>query len=545
VNREKIIHDPRAVGSVGISADLSGRGEEKAAIWRQVCEPGTPEHLVSAMRAVLRHPSLPSVKRVLGDLDRFQASNAGLLGEIAGLFVDIREFKFALRLCQRAFVLRPEATGFAIYRIAWKCLMQAGNIAQSMRLAKRWIIVDGQDIAYQALCDSAARVGDPGVFVGSLETAMGGGLHPLGWQVRVSQLSRILTRARDAEGPTRTARLSGRVVGASGFHNQFQELLESQPEFRRELKSIASVVPESSLRKGLESLADGRTGDAISAYEAFARTGQSLPAPMFDLVEDGKFQGHPYWHLANPYFLIWSCGSTPSDSQQAWRTDRAVIKGMDPETTLRGYRDWLERENAARPHFARLVAGLGQKTVRVLDVGCGNGEWLRYLADKVGVGIENLMGMDLHESRVVATRAQLVEAATLGAACEGDPASVVRSNIQRQNLLDLGQDAYSRFGKIDVLALFVVTGCFDDAQLDDVLGRLAGLAPRFIFSTTVTRHWDMWHGRQDEEAFFLRHGYREVERHLLPETLTEDPFATLLLPRRYWTNHSARIYRRV
>lgn len=543
--RESILLDPGVVTSPTNLVDATASARAKVAIWRQVVDPAVPEHLAPAMRAVLRAPSLPAVQRLLGNLDRFHAGNAEVIGELADLFMGIREFKFALRLAKRAFVLRPETPVALGYRVAWRCLMQAGDIGKSSQLAKWWIAAGEGEAAHQALCDSAARSGNAGAFVHSLEAAMRGGFFPLGWQVRVSQLAKILTRAREVEGATRAAFYSRRIVGASGFHVQYQDLLDRRDEAGRALTTVAARIPASPLRDGLRFLAAGDTAEAIDAYRRFVDSGAPLPEALRELVPAGTFQGHPYWHLANPYFLVWSSGTIPGDSQEAWRTDRAVIRGLDPETTLRGYRDWLARDVPARAHFEDLVSSLDRRSVRVLDVGCGNGEWLRYLAEEVGVPLDNLMGMDLHESRVVATRAQLLEAARSGAHHMGAPDDIVRRNVQRQNLLELDRETCPGFENIDVLALFVVTGCFDDSQLNEVLGRLARFGPRFIFTTTVTRRWDMWHGRQDEEMFFQRHGYREVARHLLAEPLTDDAFATLLLPRRYWTNLSARIYQRI
>ena len=84
--------------------------------------------------------------------------------------------------------------------------------------------------------------------------------------------------------------------------------------------------------------------------------------------------------------------------------------------------------------------------------------------------------------------------------------------------------------------------CFADNQLERLIARLAAFHPRYIFTTTVTSQWKLWHGRLNEGAFFERHGYIETRRHWLPEWPGGDTLRDLALPKRYWVNLSVRLY---
>jgi len=189
-----------------------------------------------------------------------------------------------------------------------------------------------------------------------------------------------------------------------------------------------------------------------------------------------------------------------------------------------------------------LVQKFDPTSVRILDVGCGFGEWLRFLAEHAKVPVDNLYGLDFQKSRVQATREMLIDAGTKGAIFSRDANSVLARNILQRDLSQASTTMDTEFRGLDIVTLFVVTGCFDDIQLDRLIARIADLSPRYIFVTTVTRRWRLWNGRPDEEVFFERRGFKETQRHWLPETAPSDRAAAMLLPRRYWTNLSARLY---
>jgi SAM-dependent methyltransferase len=368
------------------------------------------------------------------------------------------------------------------------------------------------------------------------------GLHPLGWQVRIAQLMLILTHISEVRGREVAAGLSLDLARSAVFQTRHRASAIKHPETLQALRDVLADLTDSDLRGGVTALIEGDVISTLECYGRFAARADAIPEPLCRLVENGAQAGHPLWHVANPYFALWSDITRVVDAQNQWQKNRAVAAATDPEAKVAGYQDWLASDVPARAHLLDLVARLGPRSTRFLDVGCGFGEWLRFLAEQGGVPIENLHGVDLHPGRVEATRRQLVEAAMLGAPCHGDPAAIAGRRIRHQDLLQFQPGANPDFHGVDVITLFVVTGCFDDGQLDQLLERLAALSPRYIFTTTVTSQWQMWRGRLNEGEFFARHGFQETERHWLPERLSLDPLSALVLPRRYWTNLSVRLY---
>jgi hypothetical protein len=140
-------------------------------------------------------------------------------------------------------------------------------------------------------------------------------------------------------------------------------------------------------------------------------------------------------------------------------------------------------------------------------------------------------------------REMLAAAAANGAACGAELDAVLTRNVQRRDLSKAESWNETGIAEIDLVTMFVVTGVFEDKQLDRVLARVRELAPRYLFVTTVSRRWRLWYGRPNEHEFFERAGFREIRRHWMPEIMPKDSGVALLLPKRYWTNPSARIYR--
>ena len=214
-------------------------------------------------------------------------------------------------------------------------------------------------------------------------------------------------------------------------------------------------------------------------------------------------------------------------------------------TTRERYTQWLSVPLDTRAYLSTLVREIGGPEIKALDLGCGFGEWLRFLAEHEGIAVDNLFGVDFHLSRVDATREMLIDAVENGARCSGELAGVLAENIWRRDLTREPSWQATPVRNIDLVTMFVVTGVFEDEQLQRVLEGLAELAPRYVFVTTVSRRWRLWHGRSDESDFFERNGFQEIRRHWLPERLPSEAGMALLFPKRYWTNTSLHVYRRI
>ncbi|MDA1310154.1 MAG: class I SAM-dependent methyltransferase [Proteobacteria bacterium] len=317
---------------------------------------------------------------------------------------------------------------------------------------------------------------------------------------------------------------------------------QQHPEIDAELRTFAETEPDADLRLGLKAIRAADPAAAIGAYRRFAERCAKLPDSWQQTVRHGPLEGHPIWHIANPYFAIWSTATEDQDPQGNWRDNKTFNVERDTPDVLASYEAWLESDIPARAPLLNLLSRLELDTTRVLDIGCGFGEWLRFLAEKGGIPIQNLNGVDFHRGRVAETQRQLIEAAVHGGRCNGDPAAIVKNNIRQQDSLQLRPGENLSIRDVDVITLFVVTGCFNDDELDRLVGGIAAFSPKYIFTTTVTSRWKMWHGRLNEADFFARHGFRETERHWLPEKPSLNPLSALALPRRYWANLSVRIY---
>jgi len=310
------------------------------------------------------------------------------------------------------------------------------------------------------------------------------------------------------------------------------------------LRGVLEKIENQNLRTGLQAMLDHDVSGAVTRFGEFSKSGAGLPECLRDVVPDGPDAGHPLWHVANPFFRIWAESSSDDNAQENWRSN-PVLGDQPTDSAADRYAQWLSAPKDARDFLSELVREIGGPDIKALDLGCGFGEWLRFLAENEGVAIDNLFGVDYHQSRVEATRDTLVDAMENGARCLGDRSSILARNFHQRDLAQEPSWKTTPIRDVDLVTMFVVTGVFEDEQLERVLEGLAALAPRYILVTTVTRRWRLWHGRRDEPAYFERNGFREIRSHWLPEVLPPVPAIALLAPRRYWTNTSLHVYRRV
>jgi len=540
-----LVSDP-AAPVVGLGSRAESKADAalaaKLADWRQVGNPKSPDALLAGFQASIDLRQRAKVLRILADLRRFHGEAADLHGEIARILAGIREFKAAERKLKQSLILEPAAPA-QVFQMCWSFRMRASDHAGAVRVARYWAVVTADPAASEAWCDAGARVDHGGELLTALTHAMDLGLHPLGWQLRVGQLSRVLHAIAARDGLAAANDASARILTHPVLRRHLTARLEACHETASALGEAAATLGSHPMGSGIRALLDGDIHAAATHYAASGATGDELPAPLMERLVSGVHTGHPIWHVANPYFHIWSAGPGDVASQDQWRTDRAVARGIPVEEKLETFADWLASDQPARPYLRTLVERVGVDVARVFDAGCGYGEWLRYLAEVAGVRVRNLMGVDFHDSRVDAARGML-SAATLS---EGDPRAadeIVRSNVRQADLLTFDAEMFRQGGDIDIVTLFVVTGCFDDDQLDEVLRRLAQLRPGYFFTTTVTSRWNLWNGRSNEGAYFERQGYHEIERHWIASGPKSETEASLLLPLRYWTNPSVRIYER-
>jgi hypothetical protein len=168
------------------------------------------------------------------------------------------------------------------------------------------------------------------------------------------------------------------------------------------------------------------------------------------------------------------------------------------------------------------------------------------MADHCGLPVGDLMGTDLHQTRVDGARELMTVVAEKQGMSPSAASVLTEEAIFQCDALAWDTTAFAAsHGPIDLITLFVITGCFDDSQLEAFLDRISWIGARWIFETNVIDTWDMWIGRQDISPFYRRHGYRLIESSYLGEALEEDFLPYLVLPRKYWAARQYNIYERI
>jgi SAM-dependent methyltransferase len=448
------------------------------------------------------------------------------------------------RTSQRALVLDPSdgdgrASG-SYFRAAW----MLGDLAVSLRAVVRWSIVSG---------DADASLQHAHVVI--RQNSRRGTIDALIAAVREAPDSLLAspmyyTLERGFAGLLG----SGMPVALAGAR-----MLLSLPEVRLTLRSVLDARPglgqmfyelgetqsDTTVRDAFQMLAAGEPAGVYEALQTVLHAPSSLPESLSRIVEGGPDAGHPYWHVVNPFFVLWRHAREPrfGTVQNRWVDVEKSAGGPNAET-LEQYERW-QAPPAAASAFLQFLDIVADDDPTILDIGCGRGFWLRFAAERGGVPIDRLKGIDIHLSRVNSARALLVDAVERGAHCSGDLAATTKRNIFVHSALDLNDvDAIRRVGKVDIVTMFVATGCFDDSQLKRLLNGVSNLAPKYIFTTTVSRRWSMWHGRDNEVELFAHFGYHQIHHTWVPDHLALTARHLLVAPRKYWTNLAVRIYRR-
>lgn len=313
------------------------------------------------------------------------------------------------------------------------------------------------------------------------------------------------------------------------------------------LAEIRDRSPRSPFDAGIDHLLAHRPADALRTYADHLKAGTLLPDKYAAVLGRGCDLAHPAWHLMNPYFYLWADGDMQQETaaQDAWRAPDVFDAGRPRSQLLEEYDAWRATPAPSRAELKRCIAELSPPAGSVIDIGCGIGHVLRLLATDCRIPVAKVFGCDLHPRRVEAARHFLTVAAEEQGFSSSDAAALAARNVFVCDALNWDVDEFvARHGAIDLVTLFVITGCFDDGQLDAFLARVARLGARRIFETSVVDRWELWVGRKDASAHFLKHGYRCVHR-LLPGEAMAGNERYLVLPRKYWPGHQISVYDRV
>lgn len=305
------------------------------------------------------------------------------------------------------------------------------------------------------------------------------------------------------------------------------------------------VVEDSRLQKAFRSLMTDPV-ETIHHVASFMEDPSADHAQLERLLETGPDAGHPAWHVINPHFHLWCVADLEAaNAQSRWRQTEVVSKDTPLNDLRSEYSGWLSEQNAstARHVLEGLISGF-ETPPKILDLGCGKGFWLRYFAEHCGVPVERLRGLELHETRAANARQGLLDAKS-GAPRSAMEKTAIARNVVAGDLLDKNflRDL-ARESVPDIATLFVVTGCFEDEQLAVLMEGLDALGAAKLVVTSVSKRWDFWHGRGDEDAYFERAGYRLAARHWDPEFLPTADRWQAIAARKYWIDRRVSVYER-
>lgn len=260
------------------------------------------------------------------------------------------------------------------------------------------------------------------------------------------------------------------------------------------------------------------------------------------VINDGPDAGHPIWHVVNPFYHLWQAADAkPEEAQGKWSETGAVTKDWNWKQERPGYLEWVNSEELlGTRQVLQDVIRRFQAPPRIIDLGCGTGRWLRFMAEHCSVPISALHGVELHETRTACARQALIELAA-GA----ETIATINRNVRAGDLLVLDPDDIgTRYEHLDLVTLIGVTGCFDDARLRELATKISRLEPRFILTHGMIDQWDFWHGRKNEAGFFEAVGYEFVRGQWVPEIRSRTEARQLVGPRKYWVSSVTNVYER-
>lgn len=278
----------------------------------------------------------------------------------------------------------------------------------------------------------------------------------------------------------------------------------------------------------------------LEAAKRAIGSGEEPPDAFETVIAEGFGKGHAAWHLLSPFFSCWlRSPATDSDVQDGWLKNRAITAG-GTSLTPEAYWEWMRSDPVLKRHVVDFARRCGEKST-ILDIGCGNGFWLRLLADLARIEPSGLFGTDLHENRVENARTMLMD----WQRSRGFNGVVDwEENLFAANILEDHELFLERFkDKIDVVTLFFVTGCFEDELYRRFIGKVLACRPRYVLHATVADRWDFYRGREDDPRYFAECGYDHCRSVWCPSPLSKESAATLLHPQQYWSNKRLDVFR--
>jgi SAM-dependent methyltransferase len=282
----------------------------------------------------------------------------------------------------------------------------------------------------------------------------------------------------------------------------------------------------------------------ISARPTVRAVNRWLNTPCLD----PRYLGHPRWHLLSPRFHQWVLTNPwkqPNENvSEHWRRLPATHRNI--QLLLKKYSDSI----AMSPGYEQMARYMAEHSLfPVLDIGCGDGVFLRYLHEVVGVPLDALWGIELDPKRTVAARRQLYIGAVNrvvdkerrgnGGRVEFDDASALKGISQRILTHDvMGSAPWPTSileGGIKAAIMMGVAPTLNNKQLPALAESIAALGPEFVLNHDLyVNIKENYGGRLGLEPFFDPFGYRQVDGEWVPEPFSGRYLPYFILQRPYW-----------
>ena len=269
-------------------------------------------------------------------------------------------------------------------------------------------------------------------------------------------------------------------------------------------------------------------------------------------LQSPPYRGHSRWHTLCPSFHLWK--STNPWSRRVnervsdyWQRRLTVEKGFN--ALERKYRTSVFGGLKTYQRIADVLAEHACSSV--LDIGCGDGVFLRYVVERGDLPLESLWGCELDPKRVRNAHRQLYMADVERCLRPvRDPAAVherrelndlellARAQAQVVQFDLMGDDAWPkpiRADGIEAMTLIALTTSFNDTEMQRLAAKLVELAPRVIIDASLYENiQEGYGGRMGVERFFAPHGYRQTLFEWVPERLTGRSPTFFWRRRAYW-----------